>query len=121
MRFQGTMYAEKGGKGVPWAVKVRMKKLTSLPDRLLVDKTKVILKQTLWEEKGKGSLSILFLEPGAAVKRHEHTSDCEFYITWNTRKKFMKTEFCDVGESHELVNTSKKRWGWCISVKFDKS
>lgn len=120
MRFQGTMYSEKG-KSIPWAVKVRMKKLVSLPNNMLVDETKIIFKQTLWEEKGKGSLSILFLEPGAAVKRHEHNNDCEFYITWNTRKKFMKTEFCDVGESHELANTSKKRWGWCISVKFDRT
>ena len=120
MREPGTLYPEKGCH-VPWTIKVRMKKLTHLDDKMLVDKTKMVFKQTLWEQKGKGSLSILFLEPGAKIRRHEHTTDCEFYISWNTRKKFMKTEFCDLGESHELENTSKKRWLWVLAIKFDRS
>ena len=118
MREQGTMYPEKG-HSIPWTIKVRMKKLTHLDDKMLVDRSKTVLKQTLWEQKGKGSLAILFLEPGAKIRRHEHTTDCEFYITWSTRKKFMKTEFCNKGEEHELENTSKKRWLWVLSVKFD--
>ena len=120
MRFHGTMYPERG-KGIPWTINVRMKQLTPLPDRLLVDKTKAVLKHMLWEETGRGSISILFLEPGAAVRRHKHETDCEFYITWNAHKKLIVTEHCDVGESHELINESMKCWGWCISVKFDKS
>ena len=120
MREQGTMYPEKG-HSIPWAIKVRMKKLTHLDDKMLVDRSKMVLKQTLWEQKEKGSLAILFLEPGAKIRRHEHTTDCEFYITWSTRKKFMKTEFCDLGDSHELENTSKKRWLWVLAIKFDRS
>lgn len=120
MRCDGTMYPEEG-VGIPWAIKTRMRKLKQLDYKMLVDRTKTVLKQTLWEQKGKGSLSILFLEPGAKISRHEHTTDCEFYIAWNTRKKFMNVEFCDKGESHELENISKKRWLWVLSVKFDKS
>lgn len=120
MREQGTMYPEKGHT-IPWSIKVRMKKLTTLEDQMLVDGTKTVYKQILWEQKGKGSIAILFLEPGAKIKRHTHTKDCEFYFSWSTRKKFMKNEFCDLGESHELENTSKKRWLWVLSIKFDRS
>ncbi len=117
MREQGTMYPEKG-HSIPWAIKNRLKRLTHLDENMLVDRAKTVFKQTLWEQDGIGSISILFLEPGAKIKKHEHTKDCEFYITWSTRKKFMKTEFCNKGESHELENTSKKRWLWVLSVKF---
>ena len=120
MRESGTMYPGKDSS-IPWAIKVRMKTLTTLDDKMLVDRTKTVFKQTLWEQKGKGSIAILFLEPGAKIKRHMHTTDCEFYFTWSTRKKFMKNEFCDLGESHELENTNKKRWLWVLAIKFDRS
>ena len=120
MREQGAMLPEKG-HSVPWAIKARLDKLTTLDENMLVDKEKTVYKQTLWEQKGKGSLAILFLEPGAKIVRHTHTTDCEFYITWSTRKKFMKKEFCNLNESHELENTSKKRWLWVLAIKFDRS
>jgi len=120
MHNKGTLYPEER-LGIPLILKNRMRKLKPLEASLLEDTTKKVFKQTIWEEKGKGSLSILFLEPEAAIVRHEHTTDCEFYISWSTCRGFLKIEFCDKGESHELKNTSKRRWLWVLSVKFDRA
>lgn len=118
MRVAGTMYPVAGIE-MPWQVNARIRKLEPLDCSLLEDESKAILKQTLFCENGKGSVSILFLEPGAKVRRHQHVRDCEFYISWNACKGVLKTEFCNKGESHELENTSEKRWAWVLSIKFD--
>ena len=120
MRSDGTMYPNER-QGLPWIVKSRMPKLKQLNLNMLVDKSKRVYKQTLWEQKGKGSLDILFLEPEAKIRQHEHVNDCEFYISLCARKRFIKVEFCDKGQSHELENVSKRKWLWVLSVKFDQS
>ena len=106
MRVYGTMYAV---KGVPWAVLTRIRKLKPLDCFLLEDDSKAVLKQNLFCEKGVGSVSILFLEPKAKVRRHRHTQDCEFYISWNSKKGFLKTEFCRKGEEICLTSKPKKQ------------
>ncbi len=105
--------------GIPWVVKCRLKKLKPLDCSMLVDEKKSILKQTIWSKEGTGSVSILFLEPGAEVKQHTHTQDVELYIFWDWDKEFLVVKSCKQGQSHSLRNKSKKRWAWVLSIKFD--
>ena len=119
MRVEGTMHPV-GKNGWPWPVKARKNVLEPLDCYLLEDSASVVFKQTLFCEKGRGSVSILFLGPSAKIREHKHLQDSEFYIAWSIRKQFLKVEMCDIGESHELENTSKKNWLWVLSVKFDK-
>lgn len=118
MRISGTMLPAPK-HGMPWAVKCRMKKLLRVDSSYLEDKSKKVYELPILSCDGKGSVSILFLEPEAKISRHKHFSDSEVYIAWNTKKKYLKTEVCNQFDEHELENTSKMRWAWVISVKFD--
>ena len=118
MRVSGTM-PPMHGLNIPWIVKCRFKKLVSLDSHMIEDSSKKVFKQTVFSEKGRGSVAILFLQPGAKVKKHKHTSDSEIYIAWNSKKKFLKVEMCNQNEEHELENVSKKRWSWVIAIKHD--
>ena len=88
MRVSGTM-PPMHGLNIPWIVKCRFKKLVSLDSHMIEDSSKKVFKQTVFSEKGRGSVAILFLQPGAKVKKHKHTSDSEIYIAWNSRMRNM--------------------------------
>lgn len=117
MRIEGTM-KEVPKIGMPWAVKCRLNKLV-LMENSTIKNEKPIYKHVLFNEKGTGSVEIMYLAPGAQVYKHQHTTNMEIYISWDTKKHNLKFEKCEVGGFHELENKSS-RWAWVISIKIDR-
>lgn len=63
---------------------------------------------------GEGiEIAVLKLAPGAKICKHEHLIDKEIYFVIET-KRF---SYCDVGESHELENTSETESIHVLSIK----
>lgn len=58
------------------------------------------------------SISILCLAPRSRIMMHEHTADCEWYMTLNG-----DIYKCPKGHSHALENISHTNWLVIISVK----
>lgn len=118
MKVDGTMLSTKEF-GLPRVLGNRLKSIERLDSTMLENPAQTVYKKTIWSGKGIGSVAILFLPPGAKIKKHQHTNDMELYIAWNKLEKFLKAETCKKGCYHDLINTSQKRWAWVLSIKFD--
>ncbi len=117
MRISGSFMP--GPKGqYPWQLCCNLKKYSEL-DAAWIQNGRVV-KRTLWEEKGVGSISILWVSPEGEIPSHGHPTDTEFYIAWDSKKKHLVCKRCKKGGTHSLKNTSKKRWLLVISVKIDQ-
>ena len=116
MRIGGLFPTAPKGK-FPWQLRCNLKKYFKLCSDL-IEKGE-IYKRVLWEEKGVGSVSLLWLSPGAKIPKHAHLYDMELYIAWDKKKKRFVCKRCKKGDYHELENTSKQRWLLVISVKID--
>lgn len=102
---------------MPWQLYCKREKYSDLKPSLVENGR--VLKRTIFQKSGLGSITYLWLSPGAKIAKHRHIKDAEWYVGWNGKRKSVKCEGCTQMEEHELENLSKHRWLFVLSIKFD--